>query len=134
MPEYTRVRWPELPGMRLDPLANDHPWPSRENLDLRVYSVPLGCEHVAFSIGRLEPGQSVYHHRHREAEEVYVLMQGRSQIRIGDEVLEAGEFDGFRIPPHVHRSVFNHGDEPCWWIFIGAPIDEFISKPTYAGE
>jgi quercetin dioxygenase-like cupin family protein len=131
-PQYTRVSWDELGDMQLAPLQDDHPWPRRDNLTLRVFSVPLQCAHLAFSVGRLEPGQSVYHHHHREAEEIYLLVGGRSQIRIEDEVIEATPFDAFRIPPQLDRSVYNNSHEPCWWVFIGAPLDEFVEKPTYS--
>ena len=135
-PDHTSVRWNELKDCRLDPLPEDHPWPKREDLTLRVYSVPLGCEHLAFSIGHLEPGQSVEHHRHKDAEEIYVLIRGRAQIRVGDKVLEAEPFDAFRIPADVERSVYNHSEEECWWLFMGAPIDEYLENSDYnpAGE
>jgi mannose-6-phosphate isomerase-like protein (cupin superfamily) len=128
---YTTASWDKLKDFPAKPLPEDHPWPTREHLALRVYSVPLACEHLAFSIGHLKPGESVEHHTHKQAEEVYVLMKGRSQIRIGDEVIEAKEFDAFRFPHHVPRSVYNHSDEDCWWIFIGAPIDEFLENADY---
>lgn len=132
MAEYTSVSWDELEAFPEAELPEDHPWPQRLLRTLRIYSGPLGCEHVAFSIGHLKPGESVEHHVHKEAEEVYLLMKGRSQIRIGDDVLEATELDGFRVPPEVPRSVYNHTDEDCWWIFIGAPADEFLETPDYA--
>src|SRR2546422_11119275 len=96
--EYTQASWDQLRDYPTRPLPGDHPWPTQENLNLRVYSFPLGCEHLAFSIGHLRPGQSVEHHRHDKAEEVYVLMQGRCQIRVGDKVLEAKPLDAFRFP------------------------------------
>lgn len=129
--EYTHVSWEQLKDHDLAPLPEDHPWPMRKNLALRVYSVPLECEHLAFSIGHLKPGQSVGHHRHEKAEEVYVLIKGRSQIRIGEEVIEAKAHDAFRVPAPVYRSVYNHTNEDCWWIFIGAPIDEYLADPNY---
>jgi quercetin dioxygenase-like cupin family protein len=130
-PQYTRVSWSGLKDMYFPPLRDDHPWPRRENLTLRVYSVPLGCEHLAFSVGKLEPGQSVYHHHHRDAEEVYLLIEGRSQVRIGSDVIDAKPLDAFRIPPEIDRSVYNNSAEPCCWIFIGAPIAEFLEKSDY---
>ena len=124
--EYTTVSWDKLEDYPCEPLPDDHPWPKRENLSIRAYSAPLGCEHLAFSIGHLKPGQSVAHHRHKQAEEIYVLMRGRAQIRIGDQVLDAEAHDAFRIPAAVYRSVYNHSDEDCWWLFMGAPIDEYL--------
>lgn len=126
-----RVRWDWLPpaGTPGSPINDqDHPWPKAENGDLRAYDPHLECEHVAFSIGHLQPGQSVGHHTHEQAEETYILMQGRSQIRIGETVVEAKAFDAFRFPADVPRSVYNHTQEDCWWVFIGTPPDEYYRE------
>jgi quercetin dioxygenase-like cupin family protein len=129
--EYTTVSWGKLKDYPAEPLPDDHPWPKRETLTLRVYGSPLKTEHLAFSIGLLEPGQSVEHHRHEQAEEVYLLLEGQGQIRIADEVIDAEPLDAFRIPAHVYRSVYNNSDRPCRWLFMGAPIDEFLANPAY---
>lgn len=126
-----RVRWEWIksagtPGSVIE--AKDHPWPKSFNGDLRPYDPHLECEHVAFSIGHLKPGQSVGHHTHEKAEEVYILMQGTAQIRIGETVVDAKAFDSFRFPPDVPRSVYNNGKEDCWWVFIGAPPGEFYKE------
>jgi gentisate 1,2-dioxygenase len=123
---YTTTSWDRLRDYPLEPLPEDHPWPTRENLSLRDYFEPLGCEHLAFSIGRLAPGQSVEHHRHEEAEEVYLLLRGNGQIRINDEVIDAKPLDAFRVPPDAYRSVYNNSAEECWWLFMGAPATEFL--------
>ncbi len=68
------------------------------------------------------------HHTHEKAEETYILMQGRSQIRVGDTVVEAKAFDAFRFPADVLRSVYNHTQEDCWWVFIGTPPDEYYRE------
>lgn len=128
---YTEASWDRLRSYPTSPLPPDHPWPTRENLTLRLYSTPLGCEHLAFSIGHLKPGQSVEHHRHDKAEEVYVLIQGHCQIRVGERVIDAKPLDAFRVPAETYRSVYNHTNEDCWWLFMGAPIDEYLENRDY---
>jgi mannose-6-phosphate isomerase-like protein (cupin superfamily) len=121
---YTSTSWDEL-DLWPDPgFDGSHPWPSTEYLSLKSYYKALGCTHVAFSIGYLEPGESVEHHSHIAGEEIYILLEGGSQIRIGDDVLEAKPMDAFRIVPSAGRSVYNHTSDPCRWIFIGAPIGQ----------
>lgn len=112
-------------------LPEEHPWPQRKDPTLRDYHVVLGCEAFGFTVGRLGPGESVQHHHHREAEEVYLLVQGRSQVRIGDEVVEAKPFDAFRFDPATPRSVYNHTDEEAVWLFMGGPLDEY-RRPDFA--
>jgi quercetin dioxygenase-like cupin family protein len=125
---YSTASWDRLADYPLEQLPQDHPWPARENLTLRDYFEPLGCSHLAFSIGRLAPGQSVEHHRHKEAEEVYLLLRGSGQIRINEEVVDAKPLDAFRIPPDAYRSVYNNSTEECWWLFMGAPVTEFLEE------
>jgi len=123
-PAYTRTSWDELSDWPNPGLGDDHPWPSRSYLSLKVYNEPLGCTQFAFSIGLLNPGDTVEHHHHEAGEEVYVLLEGTSMIRIGDAVIEAHPLDAFRIPPPIDRSVYNHTDSTCRWLFIGAPIGQ----------
>ena len=98
------------------------------NLTLRDYFMPLSCEHLAFSIGKLAPGESVEHHRHREAEEVYLLLSGEGQIRLNEVVLDAKPLDAFRIPATTYRSVYNNSQNDCWWLFMGAPASAFLAE------
>ena len=51
--EYTTVSWDKLEDYPCKPLPEDHPWPKRENLSIRAYGAPRGCEHLVFSIGHL---------------------------------------------------------------------------------
>jgi quercetin dioxygenase-like cupin family protein len=127
-PDYTTASWEKLEDYPLGPLADDHPWPTSVNLTLRDYFLPLRCEHLAFSIGKLAPGESVEHHRHREAEEVYLLLSGNAQIRLNDTVIDAKPLDAFRVPAATYRSVYNNSQAECWWLFMGAPASEFLAE------
>ncbi len=123
---YARISWDELKTFPQDPLPDDHPWPSRELFTMRIYSVPLGCEHLAMSVGHFKPGESLELHSHGHTEEIYFVLRGQSQVRIGDEVVEARELDAFRFPPETARSIYNHSDDDCWWLFVGSPRHELL--------
>jgi mannose-6-phosphate isomerase-like protein (cupin superfamily) len=129
--EWTQVRWEDLPSYPMEEAPADHPWPSETAPDLRVYSAPLKCEHHVFTVSRYAPGDSIEHHRHEIAEEIYVLLSGGGQIRIGDDVIEASPLDAFRVPAELLRSVYNHTEQEAVWLVIGAPEDEFgyLSNP-----
>lgn len=93
---------------------------------LKVASYELGCEELAFTMCKLEPGQSVAHHDHSKgveagAEEVYFLMEGKSQVRVNDEVYNAEAIEIFYFPPDAMRSVYNNSDKTSIWIFL-APM------------
>jgi hypothetical protein len=53
-------------------------------------------------------------------------LRGQGQIRINDEVIDAQPLDAFRIPPDAFRSVYNNSSDECWWLFMGAPVGEFL--------
>jgi mannose-6-phosphate isomerase-like protein (cupin superfamily) len=110
---YTKVSWNALP---------DYPGET-----CRIYSGPLRCEHFAFIINRQEPGSEGIHHAHDVAEEIYVVVRGRGQMRIGAEAIEARELDAFRVPAGIEHSTANPYGEECWWLVIGAPPDEFVA-------
>ena len=61
--------------------------------DLEAHSARkhLGSEHLGVSYFRYGPGfRAPMGHRHREQEEVYVVINGSGRIRINDEILSAG--------------------------------------------
>src|SRR5688500_4804096 len=71
---------------------------------------------------RLEPGQAQTKHRHAVQEELYVLLEGRGRIRIGDEVPLALEpLDALVVEPRSVRQVFNDTDADVPWRVVGAP-------------
>lgn len=128
--KYTKVGWDELPSnVPVErPAHYQHPWPSNTGYDSRDYDPRLGCEHVAFCIDRIAPGQSGMHHRHAEAEEIHVLIEGTCQMMIGDEIIEVKELEAVRVPPEVRRSFYNNTDDDAVWLVIGAPMDEFLEE------
>jgi mannose-6-phosphate isomerase-like protein (cupin superfamily) len=111
--EYTKVSWDELP---------DYPGETS-----RIYSGPLRCENFAFIINRQEPGTKGTQHSHDVAEEIYVVLQGKAKMIVGDQELDANPLDAFRVAPGVEHSTSNPYDEDCLWLVIGAPADEFIA-------
>jgi quercetin dioxygenase-like cupin family protein len=126
MSDHTSTGWADLADCPQDPLPADHPWPERNLFTMRVYSIPLGSERLAMSVGRFRPGESLELHSHTETEEIYFLMRGSAQILIDGELQEAKELDAFNFPPHVPRAIYNNSGEDCWWIFMGSPIQELV--------
>ena len=53
------------------------------NLEARMARVPLGLENSGLSYLRLAPGFRIpFGHRHKQQEEVYVLVNGSARIKI----------------------------------------------------
>jgi mannose-6-phosphate isomerase-like protein (cupin superfamily) len=68
----------------------------------------------------LQPGQRNRIHRHREQEEVYLVLSGRLTIELEDEPVELGLRELARVPAQVRRRLANNGDEPVVVVAIGA--------------
>lgn len=103
--------------------AEDAFW--RESNQMSVLNTDLAKQLEASSLGarlwRLRPGQASTKHRHRSEEELYVLLEGRGRIRIGDEVHELGPLDAMVVDPGTVRQVFNDTDGDALWLVVGAP-------------
>lgn len=103
--------------------AGDAFW--RESNQMKVLNTDLGKQLEAGSLGarlwRLRPGEASTKHRHEREQELYVLLEGRGRIRIGDEVLELGPLDALLVEPDTVRQVFNDTDADALWLVCGAP-------------
>ena len=71
----------------------------------------LDAEQIGISLQRVKPGRRhAFAHRHKQAEEVYVVISGSGRVKLDDEVKEVGELDAIRVGPSVTRA-FAAGDE-----------------------
>jgi mannose-6-phosphate isomerase-like protein (cupin superfamily) len=71
----------------------------------------LEAEQTGVSLQRVKPGKRhAIAHRHKQAEEVYVVISGSGRIKLDDQVEEIGPLDAIRVGPSVIRS-FEAGDE-----------------------
>jgi mannose-6-phosphate isomerase-like protein (cupin superfamily) len=65
----------------------------------------LDCETVGFAYHRLKPGKrQAFGHRHENAEEVYVVLDGAGRIRLDEEIREISRHDAIRVSPPVARA------------------------------
>ncbi len=103
--------------------AEDAYW--RESNQMSVLNTDLAKQLEASSLGarlwRLRPGQASTKHRHRNEEELYVLLEGRGRIRVDGEVHELGPLDALVVDPGTVRQVFNDTDGDALWLVVGAP-------------
>ncbi|MCW3039954.1 MAG: Cupin 2 conserved barrel domain protein [Solirubrobacterales bacterium] len=79
----------------------------------------LDCEHTGFALQRLAPGATApFAHRHEQAEEVYVILEGGGRMLLDEEVLTVGRRDAIRVSPGVARS-FEAGPEGLELLVFG---------------
>lgn len=65
-----------------------------------VRSHQVGVSRFTFTPGTRMP----YGHRHREQEEVYVIVGGSGRMKLDDEIVVVQEWDIIRVPPEVMRA------------------------------
>jgi uncharacterized cupin superfamily protein len=79
----------------------------------------LGAEKTGFSLQRVKPGKRhAFAHRHKEMEEIYVILSGSGRIKLDDQIEEVGPLDAIRIGPSVVRAC-EAGDEGLEILMFG---------------
>ncbi|MGB2852737.1 MAG: cupin domain-containing protein [Solirubrobacterales bacterium] len=97
----------------------------RESNQMKVLNTDLAAQLGASALGarlwRLRPGEASTRHRHGVQEELYVLLEGRGRIRVGEDLLTLGRLDALLVDPPLVRQVFNDTGDEALWLVIGAP-------------
>jgi mannose-6-phosphate isomerase-like protein (cupin superfamily) len=90
--------------------------------EARVAREDLGAERTGLTHFRLRPGKrSPFTHRHREAEEVYVILAGGGWVKLDEEIREVAPGEAIRIAPAVARA-FEAGPDGLEFIATGPHV------------
>jgi mannose-6-phosphate isomerase-like protein (cupin superfamily) len=90
-------------------------------IEARMARVALEMENAGVSYQRLAPNYRVpFAHRHKNQEEVYVLVSGSARAKLEDEIVEMKPWDALRVHKDTVRG-FEAGPEGAEMIAIGAP-------------
>ena len=105
--------------------------------EARVAREALGAERTGVVFFRLLPGKrSPFTHRHREAEEIYVVLSGSGRVKLDGELLDVAPLDAIRVAPGTARA-FEAGDDGLEFLAFGAhhPGDgEGVEDPWTEGQ
>jgi uncharacterized cupin superfamily protein len=71
----------------------------------------------------LRPGQRGRIHRHREQEEVYLVLSGTLTLVIEGEATALGQGELARVAPEVRRFIANRGDEDLVLLALGGATE-----------
>ena len=116
-------------GYRVLHAADAHWRPSNQ---MQVENTDLAKQLEASSLGarlwRLRPGQASTRHRHREQEELYVLMEGTGRMHVDDEALTLETGSAVLVGPGSVRQVFNDTQDEALWLVAGAPPEPANTK------
>src|SRR5262245_32637826 len=119
--------WAEF---RLEP--PDGPVPARGKLFLRSLVGSAGLE---MSLNVVPPGKGIpFLHRHRENEEVYVVVGGRGQFLVDGECIDVQEGSVLRLGPQAARAWRNNSDPRLYFLCIQYRADSVIAGGTADGQ
>jgi quercetin dioxygenase-like cupin family protein len=97
--------------------------------DERFLSLRRALGVTSFGLNQitLQPGQRGRIHRHREQEEVYLVLNGTLTVVFQNEEHELSEGQLLRVAPEIRRQLLNAGDGPCIVVAIGG-AGEHVSR------
>ena len=116
MPGYTVTRLEDV-----DDVLGDYPG------EMRMLASGLESEQVALTYRRMPQhtgGKGSYGHRHAKQEEIYFVISGRLQFKLGDDILEVGRGTAIRVAPEVPRSVWNDAPEEAELVIVANRVDD----------
>jgi mannose-6-phosphate isomerase-like protein (cupin superfamily) len=107
----------------VEDMAVKHGFSETQEARFAVQDLDAAATGISYHVVR--PGKrQAFGHRHREAEEIYVVLSGGGRIKLDDEVSEVGPMDAIRIAPSVTRA-FEAGPEGLELLAFG---------PRHAGD
>jgi mannose-6-phosphate isomerase-like protein (cupin superfamily) len=91
------------------------------DLEARMARVPLELEQFGLSYQRIAPNFRLpFAHKHKNQEEAYVVVSGSMRAKVGDDIVELGQWDVLRVDKDTVRG-FEAGPEGAEVIAVGAP-------------
>src|SRR2546423_12813363 len=100
MADYTIIKREDA-----DDVLGDYPG------EMRMLTGPLGAEQVALTWRRMPQhtgGKGRHGHRHRNQEELYLVLEGELQFKLGDDVIDGPAGCAGRGPASCRRPVVDH--------------------------
>jgi uncharacterized cupin superfamily protein len=94
-----------------------------DHQEARFPQTDLGAEQTGMNFLIVKPGQrEAFAHRHRTAEEIYVIIDGTGRVKLDEEFVELAPLDAVRVSPGVTRS-FEAGPDGLQVLIFGPHVD-----------
>src|SRR5690349_8441857 len=95
----------------------------------------LGSAGLEMSLNVVPPGQGMpFLHKHRQNEEVYVVVSGPGEFLVDGECIDVAEGSVLRISPAAARAWRNDGDAPLYFLCLQYRADSVIQGGTLDGQ
>jgi mannose-6-phosphate isomerase-like protein (cupin superfamily) len=95
--------------------------------EMRGITYAIGAEQTALTYRRMPQhtgSKGSYGHRHRTQEELYLVLSGKLQFKLGAEIVELGKHEAIRVPPQTWRGVWNDESEDAELVIVSTRIDD----------
>jgi mannose-6-phosphate isomerase-like protein (cupin superfamily) len=91
--------------------------------EARYLREDVGAEAIGLTFYRMNPGRRTgFGHRHKEAEEMYVVLSGTGRVKVGDEVIDLRARDVVHVAPATIRE-FEAGPDGMELIATGTHVE-----------
>lgn len=101
------------------------------DMQARFAARELGLNESAVSLQRLAANATQpFGHRHKQQEELYVVLDGSGRVKLDDDIVELRTLDAVRVAPQVARA-FSAGPDGLEFLAFGAPA---VGSPAEDGE
>ena len=95
----------------------------------------LGSAGLEMSLNVVLPGQGMpFLHKHRQNEEVYVVVGGRGQFLVDGECIDVAEGSVLRLGPAAARAWRNNSNAPLYFLCLQYRADSVIQGGTLDGQ
>jgi mannose-6-phosphate isomerase-like protein (cupin superfamily) len=100
------------------------------------YGRPLGSEQIALNVRVLAPGADHVPpggdpsggHHHRTIEEIYLVIDGEIEMKLGDDVHRLGPRDAVLIPADTPRGTRNPTDAEAAFAMISVKVEDPMAE------
>jgi mannose-6-phosphate isomerase-like protein (cupin superfamily) len=94
--------------------------------EMKMLTATLGTEQVAFTYRRMPQhsgGKGSYGHLHKTQEELYFVISGELQFKLGNEVIDVPAGTAVRVAPGTTRSVWNELPEDAELLIMSTRLE-----------
>jgi mannose-6-phosphate isomerase-like protein (cupin superfamily) len=99
-----------------------------ETQEARFARRDLAAEQTGVAYLIVKPGRrEAFAHRHREAEEIYVVLAGSGRVKLDDELVDLSELDAVRVAPGTTR-MFEAGPNGLEMLIFGVHVDGDVEQ------
>jgi uncharacterized cupin superfamily protein len=94
-----------------------------ERQEARFPRMELGAEQTGMNFLTVKPGQrEAFAHRHRTAEEIYVVLGGSGRVKLDDDLVDLAPLDAVRVSPGTTRT-FEGGPDGLEVLIVGPHVE-----------